>query len=1041
MSNTVDELSQLQAAIAAQEALRGLVDDEIIEATIAALNQRIADLKVGGQSQRRRMVTVLFMDTVGSTTIVRDRDPEESLGIMDTALSRLARPIEEHGGRVTRFMGDGFKAVFGLPSTHENDADMAVRAGLALLEVAQAYALELEQTHGIPGYQIRLGIHTGWVAVGGQSEAEGTVMGATVNLAARMESAAQPGTLLITHDTYQHIRGAFDIEPQGSIIVKGFSKPISVYRVLAAKARSFRTHRRGIEGIQTHMVGRVHELGMLQDAYLDAFEAAETRVITVVGEAGLGKSRLVYEFEEWLELRPEIVRYFKGRAMPYLQNVPNALFRDLFAFRFEIRETDSAATALEKFRTGTAGILDPKYADVMGHWLGFDFSASSAVNQLLGSAEFSEFAQHQLVRYFRDVAMAEPVVVLLEDIHWADESSLDLIGHLAATIPVAHLLIAPMARLAFFDRRPHWGEGQNAFTRVELKPLSRRTSRMLVDEILQRVEQLPDALCDNIVDAAEGNPLYVEEQIKMFIDQGIIEIRGDHWRVLPDRVESFRVPPTLTGLLQARLDGLPQQEREVLQHASVIGRVFWEETVADLLSVAHEEVRPILEAVRERELVFQRERSTFAGTTEYIFKHSLLRDVAYETVLLKQRAELHGHAARWLEATAGERLGESLGLIAEHYEAAGELILAASYFGRAAESAHDRFALGEALTVAQRAVDLLLDVEESQVVPLRIRHLLILSNIIRVKGNILEARGLLEGWLPQARQYADPSITVPWLRSLGEAAISLGDFYKGREFLEESLALARQTGDRQMLFEVLLSLSHLGWRTGKLLESVPHVQECLALAEALGDRRAVGEATMLLAFHAEMLGEDWAEGLELHRQVEAIGRETGDASLIARSLNNEGYTLYHMGEYQAALDAFEEAMAIEREAGWDQGVSYTACRMAMALIRLGQKQEAEAYLKEGLQLALATNRVQTVLYGLLAHALLRLKSGRVTAAIELVGLAQAHRGYVELDHGLIKEEILREARERFSGEEVQSALRKGAELDFETVLTQLLTEL
>lgn len=1040
MPETNNKLSQLHKAIAAQESLRGTVDDEIIEATITALNQRIADLTEANHVEQRRLATILFMDTVGSTAIVRDLDPEESLALMDTALSRLAQPIEQHGGRVTRFMGDGFKAVFGLPTTHENDADMAVRAGLALLNVAESYALELEKTHNIRGYQIRVGIHTGWVAAGGKTASEGMIMGATVNLAARMESAARPGTLLISHDTYRHIRGAFHVEPQGTIIVKGFAEPISAYRVLAAKARTFRAGRRGIEGLQTRMVGRVHELGMIQDAYLDAMEEAETQIVTVIGEAGVGKSRLVYEFDDWLELRPEKVHHFKGRALPYLQNVSNALFRDLFARHFEIWETDSAATALGKFRAGMSGILDPRYADILGHWLGFDFSTSEAVTSLLGSTEFSEFARNHLLRYFRELAASEPVVVLLEDAHWSDESSLDLIDHLASAIPKAHLFIVVVARLSFFDRRSNWGKGQDAFSLIALKPLSRRSSRALVDEILKRVEQLPHALRSKIVDATEGNPLYIEEHIKMLIDQGIIEVDEDSWRVLPERTGSFSVPSTLAGLLQARLDSLPPHERQVLQHASVIGRVFWERAIADLMLVAEEMVRPILEAICDRELIFRRERSLFTNTAEYIFKHSLLRDVAYETVLLKQRAELHGRAARWVEASAGDRLGEFSGLIAGHYEAAGESILAADYFRRSAESAYDQFALEQALPMAERAVDLLPDVKESQVARIRLQSTLILGKIIRVKGDMQKAQTILADLLPQARQYGDPSITVPCLQSLAETAIMVGDFEQGREFLEESLALARQTDDRQILFDILLSLGHLGWRIGKLSESMPFVQECLNLAEALGDRRTVGRAMMLLAFKTEMVDRDLAKALELHSEIEAIGWQTSDTGLIVQSLNNEGYTLYLMGEYQRALKPLEEVLAMEREIGWDQGISYTTCLMAMTEIRLGQMEEAELHLKEGLRLALITKRAQTMLYGLLAHAMLRLYSGRVADAIELVGLAQSHQGYVMYDHGIIKEEILRDAKEQLSDKEIQAALLRGANSNFEEIFKNLLSE-
>jgi hypothetical protein len=232
---------------------------------------------------------------------------------------------------------------------------------------------------------------------------------------------------------------------------------------------------------------------------------------------------LLYEFDNWIELRPELVTYYKGRGTANTQNVPFSLFRDLFAFRFDIRDSDSAAVALDKFQAGMAPYIDPDQAAVTGQWLGFDFSANEAVSRLLDAEGFAETARAYLMRYFRGIVAEGPAVVLLEDIHWADDSSLDLVLHLAATLPAAPLLVVAVARPVFFERRPGWGEGETAFRKITLAPLSRRASRMLVEEILQRVNDLPDALRDLIVDAAEGNPFYVEEMVKMLIDQGVIE--------------------------------------------------------------------------------------------------------------------------------------------------------------------------------------------------------------------------------------------------------------------------------------------------------------------------------------------------------------------------------------------------------------------------------------------------------------------------------------------------------------------------------------
>jgi class 3 adenylate cyclase len=335
----MDERQRIEKAIAAQESLRATVGDEIVDETISMLRRELAHLET--PEQQRKLVTILYADIVGSTKIVKHLDPEDALEIMDGSLKRLAVPVEQHGGHVARFMGDGFKAVFGMPKAHENDPEMAIRAGLEILEIAQELSGELEGERKIHDFQVRVGINTGLAALGGMTEAEDTVMGSTVNLAKRVESAAPPVGLLITHNTYRHVRGIFTVREHEPIEAKGFDQPIQVYRVLEVKPRAFRVQTRGVEGVETRMVGRKAELIALQEAYRNAIEGKQTQVVTVVGEAGVGKSRLLYEFGNWIELLPPppMVRFFQGRGRQETQNLPYSLLKDVFTFRFQIQES------------------------------------------------------------------------------------------------------------------------------------------------------------------------------------------------------------------------------------------------------------------------------------------------------------------------------------------------------------------------------------------------------------------------------------------------------------------------------------------------------------------------------------------------------------------------------------------------------------------------------------------------------------------------------------------------------------------------------
>jgi ABC-type oligopeptide transport system substrate-binding subunit/class 3 adenylate cyclase len=697
------EREQLEQAITQLEAQRATLGDGVVDVSIAALHEKLVALE--RTPEQRKQATILFADVSGYTAMVETMDAEEVSEMMNALWQRIDAAIVEHGGHIDKHTGDGLMAVWSVDTARECDPERAIRAALAM----QAALAEFKVGHEI---NMRIGLSTGPVLLGRLgTTGEFSVFGDTVNLASRLEGAAPTGGVLISHDTYRHVRGVFDVLEQEPIQVKGKVRPVQTYVVQRAKPRAFRMSTRGVAGIETRMVGRDAELLMLQNMFRDATEDAEVQVVTVVGDAGVGKSRLLYEFEKWIELLPEQVWRFEGRATPEAEARPYGLIRRMFAHRFEILGSDSAAEVRHKFRAGMAAALNSDQADLVGQLLGLDFSASPAVQARLGSESFGDMATGHLAKYLRTIA-SEPTVILLEDIHWADDSSLDLLDYLVGSVPDTRLLVICLARPPLFERRPSWGEGREVHTQINLKPLSRRASRALVGEILRKAEGVPRELRDLIVEGAEGNPFYVEELIKMLIEDGVIVVGEDHWRVELERLASVHVPPTLTGVLQARLDSLPLKEKMLLQRAAVVGRLFWDTAVAELKAkegsgLDKEEISSLLEAVRHRELIFRREHSAFAGAEEYIFKHASLRDVTYETVLLKLRRVYHGQVARWLEVAAGKRIGEYLGLIAGHYELAGEGEKAVEYLLRAGDQARLAYACQEASGYYHRALPLL----------------------------------------------------------------------------------------------------------------------------------------------------------------------------------------------------------------------------------------------------------------------------------------------------------------------------------------------
>ena len=443
------------------------------------------------------------------------------------------------------------------------------------------------------------------------------------------------GTILVSHDTYNQVRGVFDVEPDAPLRMRrgrgrARQEPISVYRVLAAKARAFRRSARGVEGVETQMVAREGELRTLQNAFLDAVEERETQVVTVVGAAGLGKSRLLWEFAEWSDLRPERFWILRGRATPEMSDQPYALLHDLLSFRFEILDSDPPAVVQAKLEAGVRGQIgeDDELAHLIGHLAGYDLSGNPLVEGLRGDPQqLAQQARFAFTRWVVRLCATNPVVFELEDIHHADEATLALLTALVSEHRDLPLLVVCLARPELFERRPTWGSGQEFHTRLELRPLDRRESRALVREILQQVDEVPRTLRDLLVERSEGNPYYMEELVKMLLDERVIAREGEgegeaRWRVEAARVDRLSVPATLVGLLQARLDGLLYPERLALQRAAVVGRVFWDGALValDAADETHLDDLPgVLRRLAEGEFVHVRETTAFHGHTEYVF--------------------------------------------------------------------------------------------------------------------------------------------------------------------------------------------------------------------------------------------------------------------------------------------------------------------------------------------------------------------------------------------------------------------------------------
>jgi len=944
----MSECERLQEALTHLERQRAILGDAVVEAAIAALRRQMAELaaEVQPPEQQRKQATVLFADLSGFTALAETMDAEELTDLLNALWQALDSAIVAHGGSIDKHVGDAVMALWGTEQAREDDPARAVRAGLAMQRALQAFC----QERGV-SLSMRIGIHTGPVLLGRVgTTGEFTAMGDTVNLANRLEQAAPPGGVLISHNTCRQVQGLFEVRTLPPIQVKGKREPVQTYVVLESRPRAFRMATRGVEGIVTRMVGREAELGFLQDAFRQAVETASPRLVTVLGEAGVGKSRLLSEFEQWLEGQGEPIRQYRSRSTAEMQATPYSLWRDLFAYRFDIHESDTASTVISKFRSGMAEHLAADQSDLVGHLVGFDFSASRAVSNLQGTPSFRNLALSYLTRYLRAVA-EEATAIFLEDVHWADAASLDLVEHLAGELYPARLLIVCLARPEFLERRPQWAAGTATHDRLVLKPLSPEDSRALVAQVLQRAAPIPERLSDLIVSAAEGNPFYLEEIIKMLIEEGVIERGAERWQVNLEQLGQFHVPPTLTALLQARLEHLPGEEKGVLQRAAVVGRVFWDMAVAALESEGRtaedlDEIRTALGRLQEREMIYRQERSTFADAAEYVFKHALLRDVAYETVLLKSRRTYHRQVAGWLEARLGGRLAEYGSLIAGHYELAGEKGKAAGYLHRVGEELHKVGAYREAAQALERALGLWPEDDPAG----RAEALVALGKTCNALSDYAAASAHLEAGLKLARAGRKEGVIGKALAGLAHVALDRGDYAAAQDWAQQALEQGGRTGDRRLEAQARHCIGLSAHDQGEYAKAERYLRQSLALRRVLGDRLGVATCLSGLGRLAHSRG-DFAAATEFLKESLAIRQELGDRWGTAISLNNLGIMSTEQQDYAQARQYHEKSLALSREIGYRQGEANALGNLGMAAMRQGDYVAAMRYFHESLALA------------------------------------------------------------------------------------------
>ena len=633
----------------------------------------------------RRIITALFCDVVRSTALAERMDPEEWREIMNRAFAILTGPIERYDGTVARLMGDAFLAFFGAPTAHEDDPLRAVFAALEILNDIKSFATQIKNQYGLD-FAVRVGINTGPVVVGdvgSQHVAEYTAMGDAVNLAARMEQTAQPGTIQIAEDTQRLVAQIFDLEDLGGIDVKGKSVPVRAYRVVAAKARPDRL--RGIKGISSPLVGRDREMDQFHEV-MDRLQKGRGQVVCLIGEAGLGKSRLIEEVRKaWLLGNPAY-SWEQAQGSPYDTARPYGLFQKYARDMFGIHLDDPPEVIHRKVAEGFAVV--PTAVPMCKVTMERVIASKAIRDKSEYEAEAIKKDLYAIATRAWENASAIPTVVVFDDVHWADQASVDLLVHLFRVTEGGPMLF--LCALRPERQSPGWqiklkaeAQYRERYTEIVLSPLDAQRTDVLVSALLN-IADLPRDLRQLIIQKTDGNPYFVEEVVRSLIEQGVVHQTPDRlrWQAGP-KLDDIAIPDTLQALLVARIDRLDAETRATLQLASVIGRTF-DARILRAVSDTASSLDLQLAALQRLELV--REVGRKPGL-EYTFKHELARDAAYNTILLRRRRELHRQVGEAMETLFADTIEEVAHRLAQHFSAAGENEKAYRYYVVAGDAA------------------------------------------------------------------------------------------------------------------------------------------------------------------------------------------------------------------------------------------------------------------------------------------------------------------------------------------------------------------
>jgi len=964
--------------------------------------------------EERKTVTVVFADLVGSTARAERLDPEDVRAVLAPYHDRLRTELERFGGTVEKFIGDAVVGVFGAPVAHEDDPERAVRAALAIQEAIA----ELNESDRRLDLQVRIGVNTGeaLVALGARPElGEAMVAGDVMNTCARLQSAAPPGGILVGEGTHRLTARAIEYGEPQTVEAKGKSEPLAARVALAPRARY------GVDVFQTGrapLVGRERELELLAAALARAREEREPQLVTLVGVPGIGKSRLVYELSRLVEADPELIVWRQGRSLPYGEGVTFWALGEIVKAQTGILESDGAAEAEAKLAATIRDLVD----DADAEWV------ERHLRPLVGLAGEGAWGREQRAeafgawrQFFEALAGRGPAVLVFEDLQWADDGLLDFVDELVDRVAGVPLLVVCSARPELLERRPGWGGGKRNALTVSLAPLAGEDTARLLSALLDR-SVLPAEEQALLLQRAGGNPLYAEEYARMLADGEVAA--GD-------------VPETLQGVVAARIDALPDEEKLLLQQAAVLGKVFWTDALAVLAGMGEQTLDDLLYRLERKEFVRREQRSAVAGARQYVFVHALVRDGAYGQMPRPVRSEMHRRVADWIESLSSDRADDRAEMLAHHLVQAVEYGRAAGVdveelLPRAAQALREAGERAWTLGAPQTAAGLLEQAVAFDAALADDPYLL-----LRLGRSKLIAGGGGEDELSRAAAAlaeSDAAAAAEAETAWGEVIWQRGDHEGGFRHFDRAASLVDSLPTSLQKGWVLSQLARFVALAGRNREAAPLAEHAIAIAEELADDELLSDALNNRGIILGQLGEPgWRDDLERSLEL-ALGINSWRAQRAY--LNLAAFLVTHVAELGRAEALFREGLelVVQRGSGlserwfrgnlaettfllglWDEALELAQgqlehsephylqhlCRVIRAQVRLGRGDAAGAATDS--EAAVAESRAirdpQTLVPTLTVHAFLLARIGRLAESRAALAELEEVRGALEGDAG------------------------------------------